>query len=87
MELGFVRIEHTCLGNLVQVYNSPKVCSLVINGVVQDAHYGFVVTRFTLKGTMSFEDRVINVQARMGFMYMTLWYDNVRVAKKFMGFG
>lgn len=87
MEFGKLRIEYTQGDNIIQIYNSPEVCSLVINNEVVDAYKGLVATRFILKGEIKKEDRTIIVEAKMGFFNMQLYYDGVLVAKKFMGFG
>lgn len=87
MYLGNLRIEYRQDGNLIQLFNSAEVCSLVINGEIVDRYNGFILTRFILKGTISFDESTIEVQAKMGFFFMTLYYNDKRVAKKFMGLG
>jgi hypothetical protein len=84
---GKVRIEYRNGDNTVQLYNSFDACSLVINGVIVDQYLGAVATRFNLKGTIIEEDKTIQVEARMGLLFMCIYYDNVRVARKFMGLG
>ena len=87
MELGRLRIEYEKDGDLIQLYNSPKVCSLVINGNVVDEYIGLIAGMFVLKGTIEKEDKTVLVEAKMGLVNMRLFYDGVCVAKKFMGFG
>ena len=87
MKLGKLRIEYRQDDNVIQIYNSVSVCSLVINNNVVDEYKGAVAPRFTLKGTIEKEDKVINIEAKMGFFYMRLYYDGILVAKKFMALG
>lgn len=87
MDLGRLRIEYGHDGDLIQIYNAVEVCSLVINGQVVDEFRGVVAPRFTLKGSIIKGDKQIQVEAKMGFFNMRLYYDGVLVAKKFMGFG
>lgn len=87
-ELGKLRMEYEQDGNVVQVYNAPTVCSLVINGEVVDEYRGLVAGRFVLEGQIEREgEEPIPVEAKMGYIYMRLYYGNVCVGKKFMGFG
>ena len=87
MNLGKLRIKYEKDGNLIQLFNSVKVCSLVINGEIVDQYKGIVAPRFILNGKIALDERTIKVQAKMGFLFMTLFYDNILVKKKFMGFG
>lgn len=87
MELGKLRIEYIRDDNIIQIYNSLEVCSLVINNEVVDAYKGLVATRFVLKGEIKKEDKTIFVEAKMGFFNMRLFYDGALVAKKFLAFG
>jgi len=87
MNLGKLKIEYKENGNVVQVFNSPKVCSLVINGKVVDQYTGLVATRFSLKGEIDSDCEKITVEAKLGFVNMRLYYNGYLVAKKFMGFG
>lgn len=87
MELGKLRIEYKQDGNIVQIYNSPAVCSLVINDEVVAQYKGLVATRFILTGTIEKEDNQIQIEAKMGFFNMRLFYNGVLVAKKFMALG
>lgn len=87
MDLGKLRIEYRQDNNIIQIYNSPTVCSLVINGNVVDVYRGFVAIPFKLKGSITREEKEIQIMAKMGLLFMKLYYDGVCVAKKFMGFG
>lgn len=87
MKLGKLRIEYKENGNVVQIFNSPKVCSLVINGKVADQYTGLVAERFCLKGEIDSDCGKITVEAKLGFVNMRLYYNGHLVAKKFMGFG
>lgn len=87
MELGKLRIEYIQDNNIIQIYNSPEVCSLVINNEIVDVYKGLVATRFILKGEIKKEDKTIYVEAKMGFFNMRLYYDGVLVVKKFLAFG
>ena len=87
-KLGKLKMEYERDGNVVQVYNAPTVCSLVINGEVVDEYRGLVAGRFVLEGQIECEgEEPIPVEAKMGFLFMSLFYGNVLVGKKFMGFG
>ncbi len=87
MELGRLRIEYTQNNDLIQIFNSPTVCSLVINNKVVDEYRGVIASRFTLKGMIEKENKIVQIEAKMGFLFMKLFYDGVLVSKKFMGFG
>ena len=85
--LGKVKLEYIKNGNVIRVYNSLEICSLVINGRVVDRYIGFVSTPFCLKGKVSINGKNILVEARMGHLFMKLYYDGKTVGKKFMGLG
>lgn len=85
--LGRLVIEHKTFGNQIRIYNSPSVCSLMINGKVVDQYNGMVAGKFSLAGRIVHNDRKITVEARMGHLFMCLYVDGQRVGKKFMGFG
>ena len=87
MPLGKIRIEYKENDNVVQIYNSPQACSLVINGKVVDQYLGLVATRFCLKGEVVSNNERITVEAKMGYFNMRLYYNARPVAKKFMGLG
>ena len=87
MDLGKIRIEYKENDNVVQVYNSPQACSLVINGKVVDQYLGLVATSFCLKGEIDSNNELIAVEAKMGYINMRLYYNGRLVAKKFMGLG
>ncbi len=85
--LGKIRIEYIADGNVIRVYNSINVCSLVINDKIIQQYWGAVSTTFCLKGEIEVEGRKISVEARMGLANMRLYYDGKHVKTKFMGFG
>ena len=88
MDLGSIRIEYKENDNIIQIYNSPEACSLVINGKVTDQYLGLVATRFCLKGEIYSNDgQPITIEAKMGYLNMRLYYNGRLVAKKFMGLG
>ena len=84
---GNLKIEYKADGNTVQIFNSPTVCSLVINGITVDQYFGMVATRFTLRGYATLNESKIPVEAKMGFLNMHLYYNGKIVAKEFMGLG
>ncbi|MBQ9715842.1 MAG: hypothetical protein IJV77_05490 [Clostridia bacterium] len=85
--LGKIRIEYKQDGNLIQVFNAPDACTLVINGQMADQYRGYVAGRFKLYGWLIKEDEKIEICAKMGFVNMRLFYNGQCVAKKFMGLG
>ena len=85
--LGKVKIEYIKDENTIRVYNSLELCSLVINGNVVDKYIGFVSTPFCLRGKIILNDKVVLVEAKMGHLFMKLYYDGKVVCKKFMGLG
>lgn len=85
--LGKLKIEYKAGNNIVQIYNSPKVCSLVINDKVIDQFFGLVASTFTLKGEIEDDGKVILIKAEMGYANMKLYYDGKLVKKIFMGLG
>ena len=87
MNLGRIRIEYKENDNIIQIYNSPRACSLVINNKVVDQYLGLVATRFCLKGEINTNNELITVEAKMGYFNMRLYYNGRLVAKKFMGLG
>ena len=87
MDLGKIRIEYKENDNIIQIYNSPRACSLVINNKVVDQYLGLVATRFCLKGEINTNNELITIEAKMGYFNMRLYYNGRLVAKKFMGLG
>lgn len=87
MGLGRLKIEYKEGGNVVQVFNAPEVCSLVINGQVVDRYVSYVAGQFTLRGNIDNYGINIPVEAKMGYVFMKLFYNGKLVGKKFMGFG
>ena len=85
--LGKVKIEYIKDGNVIRIYNSLEVCSLVINGNVVDKYVGFVATPFCIKGKVVTNYKDILVEAKMGHLFIKLYYDGKVVGKKFMGLG
>jgi hypothetical protein len=84
-----IRIEYAVKGNVIRIYDSIHVCSLVINDQIFDQHYGVYGSNFCLKGTigtMKAGGRPIRVEAKMGFFHMRLYCNGQLVAKKFMAF-
>ena len=86
-DLGTIRIEYEANGNIIRVYNSPNVCSLVINGEIVDQYFGLVAGRFILKGEIDLNDTKIPIEAKMGHLNMRLYYNGEVVSKEFMGLG
>lgn len=86
-QYGELKIEHIAFGNVIQVFNAPEVCSLVINGHVADQFWGVIGGNFALQGTVQVEDRQVMVQAKMDLVNMRLYFDGELVATKFMALG
>jgi hypothetical protein len=88
--LGKVRIEYVVKGNIIRIYHSRHMCSLVINGHIFDQHHGVYGANYSLKGIigkMRAGGKTIRVEAKMGFCHMYLYCNDELVAKKFMAFG
>ena len=88
--LGKIRIEYAVKGNVIRIYHSIYVCSLVINDHLIDQHHGVYSSNFCLNGiigTMKTGGKPIQVEAKMGFSHMRLYCNGQLVAKKFMVFG
>ena len=85
--LGKLKIEYQTSGHTIQIYNSVELCSLVINGKIVDFYYGLVANKFVLKGEIEVEERIITVEAKMGYLNMKLFVDGKLVGKKFIGLG
>lgn len=88
--LGKIRIEYVVKGNVIRIYHTRHVCSLVINGQIFDQHHGVYGSNFCLKGIigmMKAGGRTIRVEAKMGVFHMYLYCNDQLVAKKFMAFG
>lgn len=88
--LGKLRIEYRVHGNVIRIYNSIHVCSLVINDQIFDQHHGIYGSNFCLKGhigKMKAGGKTIRVEAKMGIFHMRLYCDDQLVVKKFMVFG
>lgn len=86
-KLGKIKIEYVDGENIIRIYNSPNVCSLVINGKVVDQQFGVVASLFRLNGNMKKEGKTIPVEARMGYLNIRLYVDGKCIGKAFMGFG
>lgn len=88
--LGRIRIEHTVNGNVVRIYHSTHVCSLVINDQIVDQHHGFGSNHYCLKGIIGstkISQSPLRIQAKMGTFHMRLYCNDQLVAKRFMLFG
>lgn len=88
--LGRIRIEYIIKGNVIRIYHSRHICSLVINGQIFDQHHGVYGANYSLKGIigiMRAGGKTIRVEAKMGFCHMCLYCNGQLVAKKFMAFG
>ena len=85
--LGKIKIEYEINGNIIRVYNSVHVCSLVINDKVVDQYFGVYGGNFCLKGRVASGGKTVRIEAWMGFVFMRLYCDGELVAKKFMAFG
>jgi hypothetical protein len=88
--LGKIRIEYMVKGNVIRIYHSRHVCSLVINDQIFDQYHGVYGSNFCLKGIigmMKTGGKTIQVEAKMGFCHMRLYCNGQLVAKKFMAFG
>ncbi len=87
LELGEIRIEYRMEENVIRVFNSPSVCSLVINDKIVAQYNGLVAFPFRLKGEIEKDGKRILVEAKMGWAYMRLYYDGELVEKVFMALG
>lgn len=85
--LGKLRIEYEINGNVIRIYHSIHVCSLVINDKIFDQHHGVFATHFCLKGMAKSDGKVVRIVAKMGAFHMCLYCNDKLVAKKFMAFG
>ncbi len=85
--LGKIKIEYDDGENTIRIYNSPNVCSLVINGKVVDQKIGLVAALFSLNGSIEKEGQTVPIEARMGYVNMRLYVDGKCIGKAFMGFG
>lgn len=88
--LGRLRMEYVVKGNVIRIYHSVHVCSLVINDQIFDQHHGIYGSYFCLNGIigmMKAGGKTIRVEAKMGACHMRLYCNGQLVAKKFMAFG
>ena len=85
--LGKIKIEYEINGNIVRVYNSVHMCSLVINDKIVDQYYGIYGGNFRLKGRIASGGKTVRIEAWMGFACMHLYCNGELVAKKFMALG
>ena len=86
--LGRLILEYSKNGNKICVYNAISTCSLVINGDIVDKFEGMVASPFCLMGMVLDEwGNEVFVKAKMGFVFMRLYYNNEVVGKKCMLFG
>lgn len=85
--LGKIKIEYEINGNIVRVYNSVHMCSLVINDKIVDQYEGIYGGNFRLKGRLASGGKTVRIEAWMGFAFMRLYCNGELVAKRFMAFG
>lgn len=88
--LGKIRIEYIVKGNVIRIYHSRHVCSLVINDQIFDQHHGVYGSYYCLKGIigmMKAGGKTIRVEAKMGVLHMRLYCNGKLVVQKFMPFG
>lgn len=88
--LGKIRMEYVVKENVIRIYHSRHMCSLVINGQIFDQHHGVYGSNYSLKGTigmMRAGGKPIRVEAKMGVCHMYLYCNGELIAKKFMAFG
>ncbi len=85
--LGKIKIEYVDGKNTIRIYNSPNVCSLVINGKVVAQKIGLVATLFSLNGSIEKEGQTVPIEARMGYFNIRLYVGGKCIGKAFMGFG
>lgn len=82
---GALIIKYKIAGNVIEIYNTYSICSLVINKKVVDRFFGKTKRMFTLRGELSIGDATIPIEARMGDIHMNLYCNGEKVATKFMG--
>ena len=89
MGLGRLRIDVIYEGNKIQIFNSLKVCSLVINDRVADTFIGLYAGEFQLRGKIQTNDGEKEILAEMSLFtaVMHVFCDGTLVAKKWMPFG
>jgi len=82
--LGKVKIEYFLCGNVIRIYNSPYVCSLVINDKVIDQKWGVAVIKIHLKGEIEKDGENILVEAKLNNLISTKMrlYCNGTLVKK-----
>lgn len=85
--LGKLRLEHRIGENVIRIYHSTHVCSLVINEKVFDQHHGVFDTHFCLKGMVKSDGKVVRIEAKMGAFYMRLYCNGKLAVTKFLAFG
>lgn len=88
--LGKIRMESVVKGNVIRIYHSRHMCSLVINGQIFDKHHGVYGSNYSLKGTvgtMRAGVKPMRIEAKMGVCHMYLYCNGELIAKKFMAFG
>ena len=89
IKLGKLRIDVEFMGNKIQVFNSPKVCSLVINNEVFDTYKGLAAGIFELHGkiqTPDNEEKDVLVEMSI-FAMMRVYCNGIQIAKKWIPFG
>ena len=84
-KLGKIKVEYVLYENVIRIYNSASVCSLVVNDEIVDQYLGIMPTKFCLKANLNINGKDIPVEAKMGIVNIRLYCDGKLVAKKFMG--
>ena len=84
---GRLKLQYNYKGHLIQIYNSTTVCSLVIDGKVVDEYLGVVGYEFTLFGEVDVMYEKVLIEAKMGYLFIRLYINEVEVKKAFMGLG
>lgn len=86
-ERGRLKLKYKYKGHLIEIYNSTTVCSLVIDGRVVDEYLGVVGYEFTLFGEVDVMYEKVLIEAKMGYLLIRLYINEVEVKKAFMGLG
>lgn len=86
-ERGRLKLKYKYKGHLIEIYNSTTVCSLVIDGKVVDEYLGVVGYEFTLFGEVDVMYEKVLIEAKMGYLFIRLYINEVEVKKAFMGLG
>ena len=88
MDFGRLRIDVWYLGNHIQVFNSLKICLLVINGKVVDAFTELVAFTFQMHGQIQTPSGEKTILVKFGISAMMRVYcDGVQIAKRWLPLG